>query len=73
MGVITAPEVRYELSIHEEVEYDISKSDMISGIAGMIIVSLAVDIRSADPKTNRVIHADNGILLDSIIIILLSY
>jgi hypothetical protein len=44
---------------------------MISGMAGITIVSLAVDIRSAEPRTSRVIHAESGILLDSTIITLL--
>lgn len=70
-GVITAPEIRYELSIHEEVEYDIPKSEMISGMPGISTVPLAVDSRSAEPRTSRVIHVESGILLDSTTITLL--
>ena len=39
MGVITAPVIKYAVSIHEDVLYGISKSFTRLGIAGMSIVS----------------------------------
>ena len=40
MGVITAPETRYAVRIHEDILYDVLKSLIRSGIAG---INIALD------------------------------
>jgi hypothetical protein len=62
IGVITAPAIKYELNIQDESEYGILNSLIISGIAGIIIVSPAVEIKSTEPRIKSVNHAICGIL-----------
>src|SRR6188472_2971175 len=64
MGVATAPEIRYAVSIQDDVLYEILKSRMISRIAGNNIVSPYIVIRMVDPRIPSVIHADVLILLE---------
>ena len=58
MGVATAPEIRYAVSIQEDVLYEILKSRMISLIAGNSIVSPYIVIRMVDPRMAIVIHTE---------------
>jgi len=64
MGVATAPEIRYAVSIQDDVLYEISKSWMMSRIAGNNIVSPYIVIRMVDPRIASVIHADVVIFLE---------
>jgi hypothetical protein len=64
MGVATAPEIRYAVSIQDAVLYEISKSWMMSRIAGNNIVSPYIVIRMVDPRIASVIHADVVIFLE---------
>ena len=57
MGVATAPEIRYDESIHDEVSYGILNSLMMSGIAGSNMVSPYIVISSVEPKIPSVIQA----------------
>lgn len=61
-GVITAPAIKYELNIQDESEYVILNSLIISGIAGIIIVSPAVEIKFTEPRIKSINHAICGIL-----------
>lgn len=72
MGVATAPAIRYDERIQEEVSYGILNSLMISGIAGNSIVSPYIVISSVKPKIASVIHAVLGIFaeLDDIMLLL---
>ena len=58
----TAPEIRYAVSIQEDVLYEISKSLIVSRIAGNSIVSPYNVTRTVDPRIARVIHAEVLIL-----------
>src|SRR5712692_5464401 len=58
IGVLTAPEIRYAVSIQEDVVYEISKSLIISRIAGNNIVSPYIVIRTVDPRIASVIHVE---------------
>jgi hypothetical protein len=64
IGVATAPEIRYAVSIQDDVLYEISKSWMMSRIAGNNIVSPYIVIRMVDPRIASVIHADVVIFLE---------
>lgn len=57
MGVATAPAIRYDERIHEEVSYGILNSFIISGIAGSSIVSPYIVISNVEPRIPRVIQA----------------
>ena len=57
MGVATAPEIRYDERIHEEVSYGILNSLMMSGIAGSNMVSPYIVISRVEPKIPSVIQA----------------
>jgi hypothetical protein len=70
IGTITAAEIRYAVSIQEDVLYDILKSLIISGIAGKSIVSPYIVTKSAEPNTMRVIHAETGIFTDVVDVLL---
>src|SRR5919198_6389004 len=63
MGVATAPAIRYAVSIQDDVLYEISKSLMMSRIAGNNIVSPYIVIRMVDPRIASVIHAEDLIFL----------
>src|SRR5687768_17049299 len=58
IGVMTAPAIRYEESIHDDVLYEILKSCIKSGIAGSTIVSPYIVIRPRQLRIARVIHAE---------------
>jgi hypothetical protein len=66
IGVATAPEIRYAVSIQDDVLYEISKSLMISRMAGSNIVSPYIVIRIVDPRIASVIHAEVLIFLESL-------
>jgi hypothetical protein len=63
IGVITAPAIRYEESIHDEVLYSMLKSRIKSGIAGNTIVSPYIVIRPKQLKITNVVHAERVMLL----------
>ena len=65
IGVMTAPAIRYEESIQDEVLYEMLKSLMKSGIAGRTIVSPYIVIRPRELRMASVAHADLLILLAS--------
>ena len=58
IGVATAPEIRYAVSIQDDVLYEISKSLIMSRIAGSSIVSPYNVIRIVDPRIASVNHAE---------------
>lgn len=57
MGVATAPAIRYDERIHDEVSYGMLNSFIISGIAGSSIVSPYIVISNVEPRMPRVIQA----------------
>lgn len=63
IGVATAPAIRYDDRIQEEVLYDILNSLIMSGIAGSNIVSPYMVISSDRPNIARVTHAFRGIFV----------
>jgi hypothetical protein len=62
--VATAPAIKYDDRIQEEVLYEILNSLIMSGIAGSNIVSPYMVIRSDRPKIARVTHAFRGIFVE---------
>jgi hypothetical protein len=58
IGVMTAPAIRYEESIHDDVLYEILKSRIKSGIAGSTIVSPYIVIRPRQLRITNVVHAE---------------
>ncbi len=62
IGVMTAPEIRYAVSIQADMLYETSKSRIRSGIAGINIVSAYMAIVARLARTARAFHADDGIL-----------
>jgi hypothetical protein len=55
MGVITAPVIRNDARIHEEVLQEILKPSIRSGIAGSIMVSANIDTKPTQLNIARVI------------------
>jgi hypothetical protein len=64
MGVATAPAIRYAVSIQDDILYEISKSLIMSRIAGNSMVSPYIVIRIVDPRIASVIHAEVLISLE---------
>ena len=64
IGVITAPVIRYVVSIQDDVLYGISKSLMRSGIAGTNIVSAYITVVAIHSQTfikhNELVNYNNN-------------
>src|SRR5919106_2143266 len=63
IGVMTAPAIRYEERIHDDVLYEILKSRIKSGIAGSTIVSPYIVIRPRQLSIANVVHAERLMLV----------
>src|ERR671918_915969 len=61
IGVITAPVIRYVVSIQDDVLYDILKSLIRSGIAGINIVSAYRTIVATELSIITTVHDEAGI------------
>src|ERR671918_1694055 len=61
IGVITAPVIRYVVSIQDDVLYDILKSLIRSGIAGTNIVSAYRTIVATELSIITTLHDEAGI------------
>lgn len=59
IGVITAPAIRYEERIQDEVLYEMLKSLIKSGIAGRTIVSPYIVTRASPHMIARENHAED--------------
>jgi len=59
---MTAPDIRYAVSIQDDIVYDTSKSRIRSGIAGINIVSAYMAIVARLARTASAFHAEKGIL-----------
>ena len=57
MGVITAPDIRYEVKIQEDNPYDTSKLLINVGMAGISIVSAYITIVAIQLRITRIFHA----------------
>jgi len=65
IGVATAPAIKYDDKIQDEVLYDIPKSEMNEGIAGNTIVSAYIAIRPKQLRVTSTNHAELVIFSDS--------
>src|ERR687890_1303556 len=61
IGVITAPEIKYAVRIQEEVPNEILRSVIISGIAGINIVSAYITMIAIIPSKDKVFQANEDI------------
>jgi hypothetical protein len=58
MGVATAPAIKYDDKIQDDVLYGMLKSTMSVGIAGRTIVSAYIAIRPKQLSVPRTSHAE---------------
>lgn len=63
IGVITAPETKYAVRIQEEVPKEILKSLMISGMAGINIVSAYITMIAIIPSKDKIFQAYGDIFV----------
>src|SRR5687768_10309244 len=63
IGVITAPEIKYAVRIQEDVPNEILRSVIISGIAGINIVSAYITMIAIIPSKDRVFQAYGDIFV----------
>jgi hypothetical protein len=57
MGVMTAPAIRYEVRIQDDILYDTWKCPMRSGIAGINMVSAYITIVAMQLNMASIFHA----------------